>query len=120
MGIRHEAKKVYVYADSSEKIAKAMLRKTAPKIGDYRVGDLVSFQTEQKGNLSKDRRQRWSPAARVIGFEGPQRKVGWVICQGTPFCIATDRWRPANDAEALAYRYLHNEGEDTVPENQQQ
>ena len=32
MAIRHEAKKAYVYADSSEKIAKAMLRKTAPKL----------------------------------------------------------------------------------------
>ena len=48
MAIRHEAKKAYVYADSSEKIAKAMLRKTAPKIGDYRVGDLISFQAAEK------------------------------------------------------------------------
>ncbi len=109
MAIRHEAKKPYTYADSSVKVSKAMPRKTAPEVGDYRVGDLVSFQTEQKGHKSKDRRQRWSPAARAIGFEGPQRKVGWVMCQGAPFCIATDRWRPANDAEILAYRYQHNE-----------
>lgn len=110
MGIRHEAKKAYVYTDSSEKVSKAMLMKTAPKLGDYRVGDLVSFQTGEKGEKPKDRRQLWSPAARIIGFEGQRRKVGWVICRGAPFCIATDRWRPANDAEILAYRCLHQEG----------
>ena len=121
MAIRHEAKKGYFYADFSPKIAKVMLRKSAPKSGDYRVGDLsapksgdyrvgdlVSFQMEQKGKLTKDRRQQWSPATRVIGFEGSQRKVGWVVCQETPCCIATDRWRSRNDSEALAYRYVHH------------
>ena len=33
IAIRHEAKKAYVLADSSEKVAKAILRKTAPNFG---------------------------------------------------------------------------------------
>jgi hypothetical protein len=47
MDYRHEAKKAFVHADSSKRVAKAMLRKAAPLIGDYRVGDLISFQREQ-------------------------------------------------------------------------
>ncbi len=47
MDYRHEAKKAFVHADSSSKVAKAMLRKAAPMIGDYRVGDMIAFQREQ-------------------------------------------------------------------------
>ena len=103
MEYRHEAKKAFVYADSSSKVAKAMLRKAAPINGDYRVGDLISFQREQGSNGVA--RKRWSPAARIIGFDG--EKVCWTICEGIPFCLAVDRIRPANASEALAYQYLH-------------
>ena len=61
MELRQAAKKAYVHADSSKKIAKALLRKTAPKIADYRVGDLVSFLREQ--NSKGERRRRWSPSS---------------------------------------------------------
>ena len=44
MQIRHEAKKAFVHLDSSERVAKAMLRKQAPMVQDYQVGDLISFQ----------------------------------------------------------------------------
>ena len=115
MAIRHAAKKGYVHADSLAKIAKSMLRRTAPKVADYRVGDLISFQREQ--NSKGEARKRWSPAARIIGFEGA--KKCWVICEGAPFFIATDRMLSVNCSQALPYRYLH-EDEDMMPPGHQQ
>ena len=47
MQIRHEAKKAFVHLDSSERVARAMLRKQAPMVQDYQVGDLISFQRRQ-------------------------------------------------------------------------
>ena len=119
MAIRHEAKKAFVYYDSSARVAKALLRKAAPVLGEYRVGDLISFRRDHKSDGSKhtERRKRWSPASRIIGFEG--KKVCWAICEGVPFCLALDRIRPANDSELLAYRYLHH-AEDQMPAGQQQ
>jgi hypothetical protein len=104
MKIRHEAKKAFARADSSARFAKAMLRKAAPLVRDYRVRDLISFQRERiRYGIA---RKRWSSASRIIGFEG--QKVCWVICEGVPYCVATDRMRPANESEALAYQYLHD------------
>eukprot|EP00973_Karenia_brevis_P096075 12430486-Karenia_brevis.AAC.1 len=57
--------------DSSQRVARAVLRKAAPKTGEYRVGDLISFQREQGSH--GNRRKRWSPAARIIGFEGSRK-----------------------------------------------
>ena len=48
MELRHEAKKAFMYWDSSQKVPKALLRKSAPKTGDYKVGDLISFQRNEK------------------------------------------------------------------------
>ena len=54
MAIRHAAKRAYVYNDSSEKVPKAVLRKAAPKVKDYRDGDIVSFLREQRQTLRRD------------------------------------------------------------------
>ena len=105
MGLRHEAKKAFMYWDSSQRVSNALLRKSAPKAGDYNVGDLISFQRNEKSQGVQ--RNRWSPAARIIGFEGP--KICWALCEGVPFCLATDRLRPANDAELLAYQMIHHQ-----------
>jgi hypothetical protein len=115
MKIRHEAKKAFAHADSSNRTVEAMLRQAAPLVGDYRVGDLISFQREQESHGIA--RKRWSSASRIIGFEG--RKVCWVTCEGVPYCIATDRMRPANESEALAYQYLRDH-EAPMPRGQQQ
>ena len=37
------------------------------------------------------------------------RKIVWLIHQGTPICAALDRLRPVNAAEALAYQHLKDE-----------
>ena len=65
MAIRHGAKKTYVYADSSEKVSKAILRKTAGKVSDYRAGDLVLFQIGE--NNSQNHRIRRSAAQGRMG-----------------------------------------------------
>ena len=116
MEYRHVAKKAFVHVDSSKRVASALLRKAALKAGSYQVGDLVSFQREQ--GSAGSRRNRWSSPSRIIGFE-QGGKVCWVICEGVPFCLATDKLHPASDAQALAYRLMH-EGEDRLaPEVQQ-
>ena len=64
MSYRHVAKKAFVHVDSSKRVASALLRKAAPKVGPYQVGDLISFQREQgAGGKARD---RWSPPARII------------------------------------------------------
>ena len=61
-------------------------------------------------------RNRWSPAARIIGFDGP--KISWALCDGVPFCLAPDRLRPANDAKLLAYQMIHHQ--ELMPRGTQQ
>ena len=46
MAYRHEAKKAFVHVDSSKRVASALLRNAAPKVGVYQVGDL----SRSKGN----------------------------------------------------------------------
>ena len=65
----------------------------------YSVGDLVCFKTDQSG---------WTTAGRIIGFEGG--KLVWIIVQGMPACVAVDRLRPVNAAEALTYQHLKDQG----------
>jgi hypothetical protein len=117
MALRHAAKKAYVHADSSKRVASALLRKAAPKPGRYQVGDLVSFQRQQ-GSKGINR-NRWSPASRIIGFEGAGNQIGWVICEGVPVCVAMDQVVPASDSQALAYRYLHDTDETHIDQRQQ-
>ena len=117
MAYRHEAKKAFVKADSSSRIARALLRKAAPRVSNWQVGDLVSFQRMQgtRGN----RRLRWSPAARIIGFERGG-KVVWAICEGIPFCLAHDKLLAADDAKVLAYQLIHGPNESRLEPDVQQ
>ena len=91
MRIRHIAKKAYVQIDSGRRVSKALLRKAAPMSGKYRVGDLITYQRDQRsdGSVETKNYMRWSPASRIIGFEGRgnQKKVCWVLCEGIPVCL---------------------------------
>ena len=98
MEVRETALRAFIRGDLSQRVAKAILRKSAPITKEYGVGDLVCFKTEQSG---------WSTASRIIGFEGP--KAVWLIHQGTPICAALDRLIPVNAAEGLAYQHLKDE-----------
>ena len=35
--------------------------------------------------------------------------MAWVVCDGLPVCIATDKLRPCTAAELLAYQYMHDQ-----------
>ena len=122
MRIRHIAKKAYVQIDSGRRVAKARLRKAATRSGKYRVGDLITYQRDQRSDGSAETKNymRWSPASRIIGFEGrgDQKKVCWVLCEGIPVCLAVKRIRPANNDQLLAYHYLH-EHCDLLPKEKQ-
>ena len=122
MRIRHTAKKAFIQVDSGRKVASAILRKAAPKEGNYRVGDLITYQRNHRADGSKEtaHSKRWSPAARIIGFEGRnQKRVCWVICEGIPICVELARIRPANNDQLMAYRYLHEHSE-LLPREEQQ
>ena len=81
-----------------------MLRKAGPPPGQYRVGDIISFQRERDARTEEE---RWQHGARIVGFEG--KKTAWCIVDGTPVCVSTERMRPCTPAEALAYHELQKQ-----------
>ena len=95
---RHSAKKAFVEVDSGRRVAKTLLSKAAPLIGNYKVGDIASFQKEKNAKNEDD---RWQRGARVVGFDGA--KTAWCIVDGNPACVSTERMRPCNASEALTY-----------------
>ena len=46
--IRQSAKEAFVHVDSCQKIRKALLRKSVPQRGPYRVGNLINFYRKGK------------------------------------------------------------------------
>ena len=61
---------------------------------------MVSFTPNQEAQSI--RRNRWSPAAQVIGFKGAsQKKKGRVVCDGIRFCMMVDQLTPASDAGGI-------------------
>ena len=107
--LRASARRAYIREDCGRRVARAVLRKVAPLVGEYATGDIVCYRKEDQG---------WSPACRLIGFDG--NKTARLICAGTPVCAAVDRLRPATSAEALAMQFAQNvEYEPGHPEDQQ-
>ena len=84
--IRLECKKAFAQADCSHRIANITLRKAAPAVGEYAVGDLISYKKEQNAKTPED---RWSTPTRIIGFDGP--KVVWGLHETVPVCLATHK-----------------------------
>ena len=107
--LRASAHRAFTREDCGRRVARAVLRKAAPPVGEYATGDIVCYRKEDQG---------WSPACRLIGFNG--NKTAWLICAGTPVCAAVDRLRPATSAEALAMQFAQNvKYEPGHPEDQQ-
>ena len=107
--LRASARRAFIREDCGRRVARAVLRKAAPLVGEYATGDIVCYRKEDQG---------WSPACRSIGFDG--NKTAWLICAGTPVCAAVDRLRPATSAEALAIQVAQNaKYEPGHPEDQQ-
>ena len=107
--LRASARRAVIREDCGRRVARTVLRKAAPLVGEYGTGDIVCYRKEDQG---------WSPACRLIGFDG--NKTAWLICAGTPVCAAVDRLRPATSAEALAMQFAQNaKYEPGHPEDQQ-
>ena len=95
--LRASARRAFIREDCGRRVARAVLRKAAPLVGEYATGDIVCYRKEDQG---------WSPACRLICFDG--NKTAWLICAGTPVCAAVDRLRPATSAQALAMQFAQN------------
>ena len=98
---RIEAQKAFVHLDTSKRVARALLKNASPIDIKYEVGDVVVFRRDNNVGSGKT---SWSPASRVIGFEG--KKNVWVLTRGVPVLISAGNLRPARDAEALAAHVL--------------
>ena len=85
-------------------VARAILRKSAPVIGNDQVVNLACFH--HKDGVTPE--SRWSTALRIIGFQGENNV--WLLTEGVPVCAATDKIQPCTPAESMAYLYLHTDG----------
>ena len=92
--IRQAAKEAFVQVDSSQRIRKAMLRKSAPVRGPYRTGDLVCFSKQGK----------WFGPARVLTNEG--KSSLWLIHRGVTVLISETSCRPASTQEIMKKHIL--------------
>ena len=107
--LRASARRAFIRQNFGRRVARAVLRKAAPVVGEYATGDIVCCRKQD---------QRWSPACRLISFDG--NKTAWLICAGTPVCAAVDRLRPATSAETPAMQFAQNvKYEPGHPEGQQ-
>ena len=88
---RIEAQKAFVHLDTSKRVARALLKNASPIDIKYEVGDVVVFRKDNNVGSGKT---SWSPASRVIGFEG--KKNAWVLTRGVPVLISAGNLRPAS------------------------
>ena len=63
------ARRGFIREDCGRRVARAVLRKAAPLVGEYATGDVVCYRKEDQG---------WSPACRLKGFDG--NKTAWLPC----------------------------------------
>lgn len=116
--IRQFAKEAFMKIDSSQRIRKALLRKSVPMRGPYRPGDLVCFSKKGK----------WYGPARVLSNEG--KSSLWLVHGGMTILVAETGCRPASAQEVLRKQILelrparkrkrdilseYEEGDDYVP-----
>ena len=107
--LRASARRAFIREDCGWRVARAVLRKAVPLIGEYATDDIVCNRKDDQG---------WSPACRLVGFDG--NKTARLICAGVSVCAAVDRLRPATSAEAHAMKFEQNvRYEPGHPENQQ-
>ena len=70
--MRTSARRAFVHADCSKRVARSILRKMVPVPGKYSVGDLVCFKRNQGADTAGT---RWSAASRIIGFDVPNINI---------------------------------------------
>ena len=93
---------------------RAVLRQAAPIVGPYKVGDIVSYCRRPR---KEETGVQWSIGSRIVGFEPgttgmPEAtpRSAWVISDGLPVLVATDRLRPCTQEELMAYWFLQERG----------
>ena len=91
--IRQIAKESFIQTDTSQRLRRALLRKSTPLRGPYNPGDMVCFS----------RNGKWYGPARVLGKEG--RSSLWIIDGGVTFLVAEVGVRPAS-AQELYKKHL--------------
>jgi len=94
--LRSEARKHFVQVDCDDRYKRSQLRRAAPLLGEYRVGDVIMYHRVQ--GATQDH-HRWRGPARIIGFE---KDVVWVVHSGVPIATAMHLLRPAESSEVLA------------------
>ena len=99
---RAKAREAFVRWDCGERVRRAALRKAAPVVGSYPVGDVVSSCREARAGEHGLQR---SVGCRLIVFEKDRNRLGeaqprtcWIICDSVPVCVAVDRLRPCTSA----------------------
>jgi hypothetical protein len=90
-----------------------------PYLDPVKVGDIVPYcRTYRAVEPCINRRV----GSRIVGFEvdekDPERcSVNtWVVCDGLPVLVATDKLRPCTAAELVAYPYMHGNAEQPIAE----
>ena len=111
---RANGREAFVRWDCGERGGRAALRKAAPVVGSYQVGDIVSYCREPRAG---EHGLQWSVGSGLIGFEKDRNSLGetqpracWVTCDSVPVCVAVDRLRPCTSAELLAFHHTQTKG----------
>ena len=106
---RSKAREAFVRWDCGERVRRAALRKAAPVVGSFQVGDIVSYCRDPRAG---EHGLQWSVGSRLIGSEKDknslcetQPRTCWVICDSLSVCVAIDRLRPCTSAELLAFHH---------------
>ena len=106
---RAKAREAFVRWDCGERVRRAALRKAAPVVGSYQVGDIVSYCREARAG---EHGLQKSVGSRLIGFDKDKNRLCetlprtcWVICDFLSLCVAIDRLRPCTPAELLALHH---------------
>lgn len=94
-GPSHAPRCAFAREDCGKHVARAVLRKAAPLVGDYKVCDVVCYRRKNHGLPT---------APRIVGIDGP--KTAWLVYAGGPRCAAIGRLRPATGPEAVAMQHL--------------
>ena len=87
--IRQWAKEAYIRMDTSQRVRRALLRKSVPMRGPFKTGDLVCFNKKNK----------WYGPARVLTAEG--KSSLWLLHSGVAVLVAETSCRPATTSEVL-------------------
>ena len=109
--------------DCGSRVQRALLRNAAAVPGPYKVGDIVSYSRKARQGESG---LQWSVGSRSAGFEtdpkNPDRPpvTAWVVRDGLPVFVATDRLRPCTAAELLAYQYMQDQIRQPICESSEQ